>query len=627
MNAHAMRVLTPIIALLAIAAAAFSAQAEPPETFEPGTGKYILVLKDPRTDVNDPATGKKKAKEPDVAKHGGKVLHKKDAVRIVKMPVARIKALRLEENVAYVQRVWLGESLENWDEQSDGASLTAEEDETALETDLTWTSGTYAYDGSGNIKQIGTDTYLYDSAGRLIQAIVKGTSATFTTESYKYDSFGNLTEKTIGAVPKPIAVDASSNRLQGETYDVAGNVTTRAGTPAYSYDSMAMMDSVTKQTIGTRRMIYGPDDERIGVIHDPGLSRWKIRDFSGKVLREYKSDDPYAVWHWMEDYVYGEGRLIGGDRESYYGGKRHFHTDHLGSVRMITDQNRLRRGVHDYLPFGVEQTDSVQEFTKFATHQSGDFRADPMKYTSHERDFHGPLNYDNTDYLDYMHARYYDPNMGRFLSVDPFVDYEVAMKNPQGWNRYAYVRNNPMNRTDPTGRCEDKGKGDGGKRICIQTFIPTKSLGIFRGDNRGPKSNGGTFRTSQTLTLTPGGHGATKQEFTPGVSQSGPLKRDGSIKKEDVKGTPQGVNVEMKSSDGLLFGTAPKISYDLMLQPTADGGVKVGGTHSGYPGLEVWMYQDGQKPQLLYSYDPPEKGFFGATRAIGQTVTVPEDEP
>jgi RHS repeat-associated protein len=39
----------------------------------------------------------------------------------------------------------------------------------------------------------------------------------------------------------------------------------------------------------------------------------------------------------------------------------------------------------------------------------------------HWRDFHGASIIDNNDYLDYLHARYYDPAQGRFLSVDPAV--------------------------------------------------------------------------------------------------------------------------------------------------------------------------------------------------------------
>jgi RHS repeat-associated protein len=52
--------------------------------------------------------------------------------------------------------------------------------------------------------------------------------------------------------------------------------------------------------------------------------------------------------------------------------------------------------------------------------------------------------------VDSMHARYYGPTMGRFLSPDPVND-PRALKRPQSWNRYAYVINNPLRYTDPTG--------------------------------------------------------------------------------------------------------------------------------------------------------------------------------
>ena len=77
-------------------------------------------------------------------------------------------------------------------------------------------------------------------------------------------------------------------------------------------------------------------------------------------------------------------------------------------------------------------------------------------------------------------------------------------------------------------------------------------------------------------------------------------------------------------SDGLLFGAAPNIGYNLTLKPASDGGIKVTGTHSGYPALEVWAYRDGQRPQLLYNYDPTAKDVVGATAAIGETVQIPE---
>jgi uncharacterized protein RhaS with RHS repeats len=48
-----------------------------------------------------------------------------------------------------------------------------------------------------------------------------------------------------------------------------------------------------------------------------------------------------------------------------------------------------------------------------------------------------------------MHARYYSPNLGRFLSVDPVGG---TVGSSQSWNRYSYVRNNPIRSTDPTGK-------------------------------------------------------------------------------------------------------------------------------------------------------------------------------
>jgi RHS repeat-associated protein len=56
--------------------------------------------------------------------------------------------------------------------------------------------------------------------------------------------------------------------------------------------------------------------------------------------------------------------------------------------------------------------------------------------------------------LDYFGARYYASNMGRMTSPDPLAGH---LANPQSLNRYAYVLNNPLSNTDPTGMyvCED----------------------------------------------------------------------------------------------------------------------------------------------------------------------------
>jgi RHS repeat-associated protein len=52
----------------------------------------------------------------------------------------------------------------------------------------------------------------------------------------------------------------------------------------------------------------------------------------------------------------------------------------------------------------------------------------------------------------YFGARYYGSKIGRFTSVDPVYSWRENLVDPQRWNRYAYVRNNPLRYTDPDGR-------------------------------------------------------------------------------------------------------------------------------------------------------------------------------
>ncbi len=58
--------------------------------------------------------------------------------------------------------------------------------------------------------------------------------------------------------------------------------------------------------------------------------------------------------------------------------------------------------------------------------------------------------------MDYFGARYYDHQRYRFISVDPVINKDEALVNPQLWNLYAYCRNNPITYLDPDGRTELK---------------------------------------------------------------------------------------------------------------------------------------------------------------------------
>ncbi|HNQ78276.1 MAG TPA: RHS repeat-associated core domain-containing protein [Acidobacteriota bacterium] len=103
--------------------------------------------------------------------------------------------------------------------------------------------------------------------------------------------------------------------------------------------------------------------------------------------------------------------------------------DHLGNTRLVLDGEGNIQSRMSYEPYGVE-------LYPLAANASGE----KYKFTNQERDY--------TTGLDYFHARYYSSAMGRFLRPDPIYG---NPSNPQSWNLYSYVRNNPVNANDPSG--------------------------------------------------------------------------------------------------------------------------------------------------------------------------------
>jgi RHS repeat-associated protein len=71
--------------------------------------------------------------------------------------------------------------------------------------------------------------------------------------------------------------------------------------------------------------------------------------------------------------------------------------------------------------------------------------------------------------LYFYNARYYAPLSGRFVSADSIIP---GIANPQAWNRYSYVLNNPLIYTDPSGHCP-RPPSELGNVICVAGFIPT----------------------------------------------------------------------------------------------------------------------------------------------------------
>ena len=123
-------------------------------------------------------------------------------------------------------------------------------------------------------------------------------------------------------------------------------------------------------------------------------------------------------------------------------------SDHLGSTSLTTDENGQNPVKQYYLPWGEVRYTSGGLQTKYT-------------YTG---------QYSNvTDFgLMYYNARWYDPLLSRFSSADTIVP---QPGNPLDWDRYSYVRNNPINYSDPSGHracdftkeCEAEGITPNGK--------------------------------------------------------------------------------------------------------------------------------------------------------------------
>jgi RHS repeat-associated protein len=281
----------------------------------------------------------------------------------------------------------------------------------------------YQYDGAGNIVKIGGGHYLYDKVSRLTEGLVR----TDHTQSYSYDAFGNITSITTNGEKSYINVSWSSNRLSAPvTYDAAGNLVSRGGI-TYEWYPTGELSSRTGPGLN-RRFLYDAGGERLASENLlNGVQTYTIRGLDGKVLRTYELED--GVWTWTKDYIYRAGQLLASETPA---GTNHFTLDHLGSIRVVTDGSGAYLKYHVYYPFGEEAGTEWED--------------EAMKFTGHERDLEGTT--DTDDDLDYMHARYYSPIVGRFLSVDPV---EGKLGTSQNWNRYSYVLNNPMIYIDPNG--------------------------------------------------------------------------------------------------------------------------------------------------------------------------------
>jgi RHS repeat-associated protein len=287
---------------------------------------------------------------------------------------------------------------------------------------------TYNYDAAGNILNMKNEDsssireewdYTYDPLDRLLTAAGGPLGETYSLD-YQYDSTGNRiqldsTTYTYNEMNELLSLsDPSGNSTF--TYDIHGNLITKDDGQnlwEYSYDHENRLLSIKKDGQVTEEYFYDGDGKRI---KKTDADSERVYIYGGlNVLYEVNTTTQMEAV-----YVYGPtGQLAKkvNDITEYY------HTDHLGSTRLVTSENGVTTEEIMYKPFGEQLNETEERYT----------------YNGKELDETG---------LYYYGARYYDPMAGRFISRDPLTG---RKESPQTLNRYAYCLNNPLKYADPTG--------------------------------------------------------------------------------------------------------------------------------------------------------------------------------
>ncbi len=280
---------------------------------------------------------------------------------------------------------------------------------------LTWnaigTLETLAITDPFNSSDAQTCSYAHDDLIRIASA----NCGSVWSQTFSYDAFGNLSKSGTSSFQPTYSYQTNHMTQIGSstpTYDGNGNVTNdflhtyawdAASRPVtidgvgVTYDALGRM--VEQNRSGTyTEIVYAPSGAKLSLMSGQTLTKAFIPLTGGAVA------------------VYNSSGL------AYYR-----HSDHLGSSRFASTPSRTMYSDGAYGPFGEPYA------------QSG--TSDPS--------FTG-MNQDTVTNLYDFAAREYGIQ-GRWPSSDPLGMGAASRGNPQSWNRYAYLLNNPMSMTDASG--------------------------------------------------------------------------------------------------------------------------------------------------------------------------------
>ena len=298
----------------------------------------------------------------------------------------------------------------------------------------------YSYDGNGNVDNIydldtpSKNRYLfYDGLDRLTAA----GSATFGGSDhyhrFTYNALDNMTSwKHAGVKDYAAYVYDASNRLAnikntggativGFGYDVQGNLNNKNGVP-YDFD----FGNRLRTAAGAEAHKYDAHGRRI----ESWMPSGGILSVYGQSGVLYFQENHRVAGVQKDMHVYLAGSLVATQEQNVTSGTivtKYQHTDALGSPVAVTNQAGTVIERNDYEPYGA--------IIGKPTYQG-------IGYTGHVQD--------GATGLTYMQQRYYDPQVGLFLSVDPVTAYSNG--DMRLLHRYAYAFGNPYRFSDPDGR-------------------------------------------------------------------------------------------------------------------------------------------------------------------------------
>ena len=212
-------------------------------------------------------------------------------------------------------------------------------------------------------------------------------------------------------------------------YDLGGNMT-NDGQNTLVYDAENRAVSATNGG-SAGAYVYDGNGLRVKkcVPNCTSPTSYTVYVFSGpKVVAEY--DNGAGVGSPSREYIYSGSALVARIDSS---GTKYYHQDHL-SNRLVTDSSGNTVAQMGHYPFGESWYNASN---------------DKLVFASYERD--------SESGNDYAKARFYISRLGRFSSPDKIAG---DLGDPQSLNRYAYVRNSPVNFTDSTGKDPDCGEDD-----------------------------------------------------------------------------------------------------------------------------------------------------------------------